>query len=246
MTKPVLYVFLISHYCEKARWALDLFDIDHEVTLLSPMTHAKTAKLLGVDSTSLPILQTSAGVVQGSSEIVLWAKENSQKLPNTKLTISDESIEIEKRLDGVLGVHVRRWFYSESLIDCPETVRPVFAEGSGWASRLVLKLAWPKVVAIMTKKMDLGPKQEIQSRSIVIDELDWLDSLLEDGRPYLAGETLSNADIAAASLLAPMFAPDKHPASDHIILPPRLMVTVQEWTSRRFAKHLAALYQDFR
>jgi hypothetical protein len=31
MKAPTLYVFNISYYCEKARWALDHFGIAHEV-----------------------------------------------------------------------------------------------------------------------------------------------------------------------------------------------------------------------
>lgn len=30
MKKPTLYVFAISHYCEKARWALDFFEVDYQ------------------------------------------------------------------------------------------------------------------------------------------------------------------------------------------------------------------------
>jgi hypothetical protein len=36
---------------------------------------------------------------------------------------------IEKRLDDVLGVHVRRFFYSYALTSMPLAVRPLFSEG---------------------------------------------------------------------------------------------------------------------
>jgi glutathione S-transferase len=31
MSEPVLYVFAISHYCEKTRWALDHFGIAYRL-----------------------------------------------------------------------------------------------------------------------------------------------------------------------------------------------------------------------
>jgi len=246
MRKPVLYVFLISHYCEKARWALDLCSVEHEVKLLSPFNHAKTAKHIGAASSALPILQTSTGLIQGSADILRWSIEQLANNSQPGFAISPESNEIEKRLDDVLGIHVRRWFYSESLLDCPETVRPVFAQGAGLLSRAILMLAWPKVVEAMTKRMDLGVEQEAESKAIVSSELDWLDSLLEDGRRFLVGDSFSNADIAAAALIAPMFGPPNHPASEILRLPPRVAASAKQWQSRPFVKWVKNLYQKKR
>jgi len=246
MQKPILYVFLISHYCEKARWALDYCGVDYQVKLLSPLVHAKTVKQAGAHSSGLPVLKTPDGVIQGSADIVAWA--SAQAIDNGKegLLITPESLEIEKRLDDVLGIHVRRWFFSESMIDCPEIVKPVFSSGASFFGRMTLSLAWGKVVETMIKRMDLGADQEIESRTIVEYELTWLDSMLEDGRDFLIGDSLSNADIAAASLVAPMFGPPKHPASDILRLPPRVSDFVEQLRPRPFAKWFLKQYQENR
>lgn len=252
MQKPILHVFLISHYCEKARWALDLCGVNYQVNLLSPLAHSKAAKSIGADRSALPILQIQPAatgepeVIQGSAAIVEWA--NGQAANNAKpgLLITPESLAIEKRLDDVLGIHVRRWFYSESLLDCPETVKPVFAKGAGFIGGITLSLAWPKVVATMIKRMDLGADQERESQAIVAAELDWLDSLLAGDREFLVGDSLSNADIAAASLIAPLFSPVNHPAADILSLPSRVAATAEQWRSRPFAKWLSKLYSENR
>lgn len=246
MNKPILHVFLISHYCEKARWALDLCGVDYQVNLLSPITHAKKAKKIEAKRSALPILETTSGVIQGSAKIIEWANAQAKQNDRHGLVITAESTEIEKRLDDVLGVHVRRWFYSESLLDCPEIVRPVFAEGSNVFGRLMLRLAWPKIVATMIRLMDLGAEQEVESKAIVVAEMDWLDSLLMDNKRFLVGDSLSNADIAAASLMAPLFSPKSHPASEYIKLPPRAAEVADQWESRPFTKWLAELYRDHR
>lgn len=248
MKKPILHVFLISHYCEKARWALDLCGVDYRVNFLSPVNYVKTAKALGLKRSALPILETSSGVIQGSAKIIAWANEQpmSQDKERPKIVISEESIALEKRLDDVLGIHVRRWFYSESLLDCPQTIKPVFANGLGVVDKAILSLAWPKVVATMIKLLDLGKEQEIESKARVITEVDWLDSLLSDGRPFLVGNSLSNADITAASLMAPMFGPESHPASRILTLPPRAASQADEWRSRPFAKWLITTYEQHR
>jgi glutathione S-transferase len=246
MQKPILHVFLISHYCEKARWALDLAGVDYSVNLLSPLKHNKTAKRIGAKRSALPILQCESYLIQGSSNITAWANKQSSLNGDPVLSISGESIDMEKRLDDILGVHVRRWFYSESIVDCPEIVKPVFAYGSGIVDRALLSLAWPKLTAAMIKLMDLGADQEIESRDIVEAELDWLDSLLLDRQPFLLGNSLSNADLAAASLMAPIFAPEAHPASAVIKLPPRAKALAGQWRSRPFAKWLDELYLKYR
>ncbi len=242
MTKAKLYVFSISHYCEKAKWALEACDIDYELKVLIPATYAKTAKTLGASANSVPIFEASDGaIVQGSATISEWA--NAQ---NEALLINDESRAIEQRLDDVLGVHIRRWFYSEALLDDPARVKPVFALGASILDKILLHIAWPKVVPVMIKRMDLGPAQELESKALVETELDWLDQRLSDGRRYLVGDRLSNADIAAASLIAPAFGPPQHPLDSVFELPPRIAETSKSWGSRPIAHWLMALYENHR
>lgn len=130
MSKPVLYIFAISHYCEKARWALDYLGIDYESTHLPPGLHVLTAKKLGAPDSSLPILVADGQVVQGSAKIIDWAESVASGVVNCLTpNVSREACqEIEKRLDDVLGVHTRRYYYSEALVDHPETVRPIFSK----------------------------------------------------------------------------------------------------------------------
>lgn len=244
MTKPVLYVFLISHYCEKARWALDYCGIDYEVKTVSPVSHAATAKRIGAKKSSVPILRTASGVIQGSAAIVDWAHKNASN--GHKININAASLALEKQADDVLGVHVRRWFYSEALIDCPNTVKPVFTKGASLKEKIVLQLAWPKIVSVMIKRMDLGAQQEQDSKAIVLAELDSLDGLVSRESPFLVDGQFSNADIALAALIAPLFKPAKHPVSAVIKLPPRIQQMVPELNARPCGQWLKALYESKR
>lgn len=242
MSSATLYVFSISHYCEKAKWALDLCNIDYETKVLIPPSYARATQQLGTTSPSVPILQTADGeVIQGSPGIVVWA--NSQ---NQRFDVSEESIRIEQRLDAALGIHIRRWFYSEALLDCPQIVKPCFTYEAHFLDKIIMGFAWPKVVPMMIKRMDLGPRQELESKAIVERELDWLEEKLADGRQYLYGGKLSNADIAAASLIAPAFGPKEHPLSSVFSLPPRIASTVKAWEGRPIELWLKSLYREYR
>lgn len=242
MSKATLYVFSISHYCEKAKWALDICNIEYELKVLIPPTYAKATQHLDTAKPSVPILQTPAGeVIQGSPGIVVWA--NSQ---NEKFLVSDESNHIERRLDAALGLHIRRWFYSESLIDCPKIVKPCFTFGAHFLDKILMMFAWSKVVPVMIQRMDLGPAQELESKAIVERELAWLEEKLADGRKYLVDGQFSNADIAAASLLAPAFSIKEHPLNSVFTLPTRISATCESWSGRPIEQWLKRIYKEHR
>ena len=220
MIKPVLYVFAISHYCEKARWALDFLGIDYRLEYLCPGPHVKFARKLGVAETSLPILVDGALALQGSAQIIDWAQVQGES-PAHSLAPADDRAgrEIEQRLDAVIGVHIRRYYYSDALLTQPETVKPMFARYLPWHQRLVLQLAWGKIVKLMIRGMDLGAEQRRDSRQIVETELDWLDGLLADGREYLVGNHFSRTDLCVASLLSPLALPPQHPTYQQLQVP---------------------------
>ena len=56
MSDPVLYIFSISHYCEKARWAMDYLGVAYQLKIIPPGPHSAIAKKLGAHGSSLPIL----------------------------------------------------------------------------------------------------------------------------------------------------------------------------------------------
>lgn len=248
MTKPVLYVFAISHYCEKARWALDYLDVDYDVAHVAPGFHVALAKKLGAARSSLPILQAGEQLVQGSSEIIDWADaaaaDESKRL--TPPTADGDWAALEARLDEVVGVHIRRYYYSEALVEHPQTVMPMFSENLGVVQRMTIGATWGVVRRLMARSMDLGPEQGEDSRRIVAAELDWFDGLLADGRRYLVGGRFSRADIAAASLLAPLAAPIEHPTYDSLIVPPRIAEDLRSWEDRPTIHWVREIYRRHR
>ena len=68
--------------------------------------------------------------------------------------------------------------------------------------------------------------------SIIDIELDWLDGKLADGRPYLAGERFSRADLAVASALAAFAQPKEMPTFYSMRAPERLAADVYRWGER--------------
>lgn len=252
MTKPILYVFAISHYCEKARWALDYLGIDYTLKHLPPGAHAQFAKKIGAPGSSLPILLLKGSatdkVIQGSADIISWAEEN-KAASATSLSLQAneaEGLKIEQRLDDVLGVHVRRYYYSEALVEYPATVRTIFTKDLPFIQKWSITFMWSTVRKFMIKGMDLGPEQGQQSRQRLLTELKWLDELLGDGRSFLAGDKLTRTDITAASLLGPLVRPKEHHLYTSIELPPNVVADCEQWKGRPCLRWTSQIYQDHR
>lgn len=248
MNKPILYIFAISHYCEKARWALDYLNTDYELKHIAPGVHQKLAKRLGAPRSSVPILVVDEQFVQGSEQIIDWAESAAGDDHRLKNCEGDrqQCLELNKRLDDIAGVHVRRYYYSEAVVEYPETVRPLFTKGLPVAQKILVRAAWGKMQKLMIKYMDLGREQGEESRRIVEGELDWLDEILSDGREFLVGDQFSRTDIAAASLLAPLALPKQHPTYAGLTVPPRLAADLKRWESRPTLNWVREIYAKYR
>jgi glutathione S-transferase len=245
-----LHVFAISHYCEKARWALDVLGVEYVLRHLSPGVHIQVAQQLGAAGSSLPLLVVSRSrVIQGSSEIIAWGESSRAETARSLSPapqLEAEARAIEQRLDDVAGVHVRRYYYSEALVEQPETVRTIFARDLPASERQALEQSWGGVRQLMIAMMDLGPEQWRESRQVVEGELDWLDGVLADGRRYLVGDGFTRADITAASLLAPLALPREHPTYGGLAVPPRSSADLARWSERPCVEWVRELYRAHR
>jgi len=245
MARPQLYVFAISHYCEKARWALDYLAVDYELMYLAPGMHANLLADLGAAGSSLPVLVNDEALIQGSSEIIAWAETVSSNPLTLDCPSSPGVIDIDNRED-MIGVHARRLYYSEALVEHPLTVLPIFADYLDEAEAKLVRGIWQFIATTMIEFMDLGAEQGLESRGIVIQQLDWFDTLLDDGRDYLIGDTLTRVDISVASLLAPLVNAPEHPTYANLQVPPRLALDLAEWQSRPISQFVTRMYKRHR
>jgi glutathione S-transferase len=146
----------------------------------------------------------------------------------------------------MIGVHARRLYYSEALVEHPLTVLPIIADYLDEAEAKLVRGIWQFIATTMIELMDLGGEQGLESRGIVIQQLDWFDTLLDDGRDYLIGDTLTRVDISVASLLAPLVNAPEHPTYANLQVPPRLALDLAEWQSRPISQFVTRMYKRHR
>ncbi len=151
-----LVTFGNSHYCEKARWALDWHGVAYDEINWPPGVHLLLAKRCGAKGSSLPILLDGRTVVQGSCAIIDWADQQTQD-PARRLTLADARA-IEQRADDVIGVHVRRLAYAELLPRYPELVKPALFGKTSGLQRFAGNMMWPLSRRIMLRMHSITPE----------------------------------------------------------------------------------------
>jgi glutathione S-transferase len=111
---PVLITIPISHYCEKARWALDRAGIDYEEQAHLQVLHWLPVRRAGGKKTA-PVLVWGDRVFSDSADIVEAA--SAEAPPDRGLFSGDpaaaaEVRELQRDFDARLGPEGRRWMYN--------------------------------------------------------------------------------------------------------------------------------------
>jgi glutathione S-transferase len=217
-----LYQFPISHYCEKVRWALEYKNIEYKKVNLLPGLHAKKAKKLTCNS-SLPILIHDKIIKRESSEIINYL---DQTFPENPLTPSDENlkqetIQWEQFADEEIGSDVRRICY-HTLLNHPNIITPYFTEGGPWYGKLYMKATFPKLSQTMRRLMKLDDTTVPIINQRLTQAINKAYAHIKD-REFFVGNSFTRADLAMASLLAPLSKannygiewPEKYPEPLH-------------------------------
>lgn len=238
-----------SHYCEKARWALEKMSIPYLEEGHPPIFHRRPARRAGGPG-STPVLVTDDGVYPDSTVILRYLQgiegEGWRPYPeNPELRKTAE--ELEEDFDTKLGPHTRRLAYYYLLQHRDLFLRSVLA-GVGGGSKLVYPLVSPLVTFLMRKGMKITEASAERSLGYVRAIFAEVGELLADDREFLVGDELTAADLTFASLAAPAVLPENYgsplPTLDEI--PSELLEIVEEFRSTAAGAFVLRLYRDHR
>lgn len=243
---PVLHQFSISHFCEKARWALSYTGVQYEIRNHIPGLHTRTTKRLG-DRSWVPVLETDDGAIQGSSAIVDYAIANGRADRNpSALNPSDlDAARVEETwADLELGEMIRSVIYRE-FINEPAVLAGMWAQDGPWWGKGFLRIAFP-VVRKAIKAQYVNKPRLLDSAARLSKAIDALDARYAKG-PYLVDNRLTRLDLTVAALLAPMARPPEHPFRwPDRAFPPNFAAIHARHADGPTIKRLAALYAEHR
>ncbi|MGH7296715.1 MAG: glutathione S-transferase family protein, partial [Polyangiaceae bacterium] len=211
---PTLVTIPFSHFCEKARWALDHTRVAYREEGHSPLFHRRAVARASGKAGSVPVLVLDGdGVLDDSPLIVRWA--DARATSDRKLLPSggrelDEALALERHLDHHFAPHVRRLGYFHLL---PDRARALHLMGLSTPrlEHAVVKATFPVLRGLLRRVMQLDAEHAMLSRDKVRTLCDEVEHRLADGRPYLVGDRFGVADLAFAAFASPLLAPAEHP-----------------------------------
>jgi glutathione S-transferase len=239
----------ISHYCEKARWALERAGIAYREERHVQGIHRFAARRAGGGNT-VPVLVTPEGALGESEQILLWVDERTP--PEQRLFPSEpgQRAEVERlcrRFDERLGPKGRRLMYVNMLAE-PELMLRFNNQGvPRWEDR-ALRLGWPLAVRFVGRALGIRPGVEVEDEAAVWGELDFVAELLADGREHLCGERFSAADLTFAALSASVVVPPVYgvPLPQPDVLPPDIAAFIERVRDHPAGRYALALFNERR
>ncbi len=237
----------ISHYCEKARWALDRLGLPYvEERHLQVFHYLRSYHLSR--GPNVPVLIDGDTAITDSTAILhhldRYATAETCLYPEQDRKTVDE---LEELFDETLGIESRRWVYFHALQSRGMALRTSSQGVPGWQVAAA-PLCYPLLKAFIRRKLEVNATQVTMGLEHARAVIHQVDALLSDGRPYLVGDRFTAADLTLASMMAPFLMPPEYgvrlPRPDEISTEMRAIV--DEMRGTRTGQHALHLYQTHR
>lgn len=236
--QPVLITIPISHYCEKARWALDRASIAYDERRYLPALHRAALRRHG--SLTTPVLVCDeVGTLRESADIVVYADERGGRI----VCDNAEARALADAYDDRLGPATRLWIY-HALLRRPDLTTTSMTSGISSWQKAFWRVGYKPIGVAVTKVLKIDDRRAVEAEKIFRAIFADVDERLADGRPYLVGDQFSIADLTFAALSAPLVGPREYavPLPEVDDLPPRIADIVREHRDTRAGQHALKMF----
>jgi glutathione S-transferase len=238
-----------SHYCEKARWALDHAGIPYREDGHPPLLHRMATKS-GKGGRTTPVLVAGNRVLSDSTDILRFIDvehSNGWRPYPTASRLRAEAEELEELFDTRLGPHTRRIAYFHLMQD-NRLFRASALAGVGRGERLIFSAFAPLIKKMMRLGMKIDHDGAERSLGYVRKVFDTVGELLSDRRQYLVGQSFGAADLTFAALAAPVLLPSNYGSELPLLaeLSSDFSTVVEEFRSSPAGAFALRMYSDHR
>jgi glutathione S-transferase len=244
-----LITISISHYCEKARWALDLLAIPYIEERHVPLIHRLATSRSG-GGTTVPVLVTETGVFGDSTDILNYLDTlapATKKLYPADAQLRGEVEKLEDLFDTQLGPSTRVWFYFY-MLDNREMMLKLFCAGVEPVEQELFAIVFPSIQAAMRHWMNITAESATAAQDTIKRIFEEVSGMLADGRTYLVGDSLSAADLTFACLSAPAVWASEYGAwlPEFSEIPGEMQAVIEELRETPAGKYALRLFREER
>ena len=248
---PVLWQIKISHYNEKARWALDYKGVAHKRRSPMPLFGTLPTAWVLTRGTTVPVLRLDGRSIGDSTRIIAALE---QRYPDPPLYPSDpeqlaRALELEDFFDEQLAPQMRLFVWNETTKQ-PRVFLRTAMPGAHSAVYAALRPAAGLTATLLRKRFDITEDKARESRRKVIAAMEHLQNEL-GGRDYLVGDAFSVADLTAATMFTPTVLPPERQYPPTVEAVPAVRELTEElesmpgaqWIHEMFRRHRGASAQ---
>jgi glutathione S-transferase len=243
MTRLITIPF--SHYCEKARWALERCGVAFTEDGHLPVLHY-TATFRARGGRTVPVLVDDKTVLRDSTEILAWADARRPGALYPDDATRADVLALEDDFDRQLGPATRRWAYFQ-LLPMRGADAFVVRDVPTW-QQVTYPLTRPIVTRLVARSLNVTADGVARSVVKIDAAFARVGERLRDGRRYLAGDRFTAADLTFAALAAPVLWPEHHPveAPPRELWPRDARDQVEAWRATAAGAFALRLYAEHR
>lgn len=245
MAATVLHQFVYSHFNDKARWALAFKNVACERVSYLPGPHMPAiCRLSGQPQT--PVLCWRGRTIAGSGAIIDALERDVPEPALYPAAAADReaALALQARYDETFGPAVRTALFGV-LIDLPDYLCTMFAEGKTPLKRLAYRATYPLARPLMARGNGVSETGVAKALDSVPRELDDIARRVE-ATGYLVGEGFSVADLCAAALMAPLSDPPCPDMQRPVPMPSALESFTARWREHPAVAWMHRMYRDHR
>lgn len=242
MTSPRLITIPISHYCERARWALTYAGVAFEEDRHLQRFHRKA--LAPYSLKQVPVLVDGDEVVSDSAAILRYV---SARVPSLYPEAHRAQVEAwERQVEDEFGVEVRRFAYAE-LLPHPAFLHRYNNNGAPFWQRVSFRMMYPFVASRVAAYLKVTEEKVQEGLALIDSVLDAVEEQL-DGREYLVGTDFTAADLTFCALAAPLVFPRDYgvPLPTPEASPASLRAKVEGYRAREAGQYVLRTYERHR
>lgn len=236
-----------SHYCEKARWALDRCDLPYTEDGHLPLFHYVPARRAKGGRTVPVLVADDDTVIADSTGICAWADDRREGAlyPDNAADRAD-ALTLEDDFDTHLGPATRRWGYYHMMPR--RDLDHYVTKGVPRWEQLALRVTRPIAIAFLRRSLKVDADGAERSRVKIEDTFGRLAQHLADGRKFLIGDRFTIADLTFAALAAPVLMPPNHPTKFPPLeeFPAEARAQITKWRESPAGEFGLRMYRDHR